>query len=318
MPLLILAPMYNVTDTVFRQMVVACAPPDLLMTEFVNVDGWQSVGRPHLEPYLYQEKTSVPLVAQIWGLKPDNFYQTAVELAQRGFAGIDLNMGCPDKTVLKNGACSALIAPKSRTLALEIINATKEGAGKLPVSVKTRLGLNEIDLSWHQFLLEQNLAMLSVHGRTSAEKSRVPVHWDEIGQIKQMALQISPTTKIIGNGDLATRQQALAYCQKYQLDGAMLGRAVLADPFVFATHSPWEQMDAGAKVKLYRRHLELFAQTYVRRERSFAPLKKFMKVYLSNFQQAQALRTAFADIHTVEQGLQILDDYLSGHQQTGA
>ena len=305
-PLLILAPMYNVTDTVFRQVVAACAPPDVFITEFVNVDGLQSPGRPKLLPYLYLEETGVPVWAQIWGKRPENYRRTAEELAKAGFAGIDINMGCPDKTVVKNDACSALIKPANRSLAAEIITATKEGAGGLPVSVKTRLGFKDIDLSWHEFLLGQDLACLSVHGRTVAEKSKVPAHWPEIGQVKALAAKLSPRTKVIGNGDIGSRREALALCETHGLDGAMIGRAIFEDPFLFAERSPWPTKAAPDKIKLYLRHLELFAETYADAERNFEPLKKFMKVYLSGFQHAQNLRLQVAASRSVGEAIEVL------------
>src|SRR6266705_1083492 len=172
-PFFVLAPMDDVTDSVFRQIVAACSPPDLFFTEFVNVDGLQSAGRERLLKRIQFTPSEQPLVAQIWGKKPENYRKTAKELVELGFAGIDINMGCPDKTVVTNGCCSALI--NNRELALEIIRATQEGAdGKVPVSVKTRLGFNEVDLSWHELLLQQNLSMLSVHGRTRKHMSAVP------------------------------------------------------------------------------------------------------------------------------------------------
>jgi tRNA-dihydrouridine synthase len=161
--------------------------PDLFFTEFVNVDGLQSPGRPKLLPKLQFTDKETPLVAQLWGLKPDNFYKTVRQIADGtmlqelngstrtsgGFAGVDLNMGCPVKTVVKNGACSALI--DNRSLAKEIILAVKEAAGdSLSVSVKTRLGRKQTDFSWHEFLLELNLDMLTVHGRTAKQMSKVP------------------------------------------------------------------------------------------------------------------------------------------------
>ena len=162
-PFFVLAPMDDVTDTVFRQIIADCAPPDLFFTEFVNVDGLQSPGRPRLVKRIQFTPTEQPLIAQIWGKSPENFYKTARELVDMGFKGIDLNMGCPIKAVVNNGCCSGLI--QNRGLALEIIAATKEGAaGKVPVSVKTRLGFNEVDMSWPKLLLQQNLAMLTIKG----------------------------------------------------------------------------------------------------------------------------------------------------------
>src|ERR1043166_3090368 len=121
-PFLALAPMDDVTDTVFRQIIADCAPPDLYFTEFVNVDGLQSAGRQHLIHKLHFSKKEKPINAQLWGLKPENFYKTTKELIEMGFDGVDLNMGCPVKTVTKNGACAALI--NNRELAGEIIEAT--------------------------------------------------------------------------------------------------------------------------------------------------------------------------------------------------
>ena len=312
-PLLILAPMYDVTDVVFRQVIATCGAPDLFMTEFVNVDGLQSPGRSKLLPYLYQEESSIPLYAQIWGQKPENFYKTASELAARGFAGIDLNMGCPEKNILKNPVCAALIAPDLRSKAADIIAATKDGAGNLPVSVKTRLGLREIDLSWPEFLLHQDITMLTIHGRTVAEKSKVPAHWEIIGQIKQLAKKISPATKIIGNGDIQSRKEALELCQTYAWDGAMIGRAIFNDPFIFAPQSPWKHWSIQDKIGLYQRHLKLHQQIYPDGERKFEPLKKFMKVYLTGFDDAQQLRLKLATTKNTRDALDLLESFKSNY-----
>src|ERR1035438_5743684 len=104
-PKFILAPMDDVTDSVFRQVIADCAPPDLFFTEFTNVDGLQSTGRLKLIHRLAFSDKEKPIIAQIWGLKPENFYKTTKELIKMGFAGVDINMGCPEKTVVKNGAC---------------------------------------------------------------------------------------------------------------------------------------------------------------------------------------------------------------------
>ena len=221
-PFFVLAPMDDVTDTVFRQVVAGCAAPDLYFTEFVNVDGLQSPGRDKLLKRLEFTATEKPLIAQIWGKLPENFRKTADELVAMGFAGIDINMGCPEKTVVKNGCCSALI--NNRELAAEIIKATQEGtAGRVPVSVKTRLGFSEIDLSWIEFLLGQNLDMLTIHGRTRKEMSAVPANWDMIGQVRELRDQLAANTLIVGNGDVENRQQASELAEKYGLDGIMIG-----------------------------------------------------------------------------------------------
>ncbi len=211
-PFFVLAPMFEVTDTVFRQVIAGVAAPDLFVTEFVNADALQSPGRAATLVRLEKTSAEKPLIAQIWGMKPDNYYKTAQELAAMGFDGIDINMGCPEKNVVRNGACIGLI--NNWELAAEIIQATKRGAGSLPVSVKTRLGMNEIDYSWHEFLLNQKLAMLIIHGRTRKEMSKVPVHWDAIEHIRHLRDQLSPTTLLVGNGDVLTRKLSPRFRRK--------------------------------------------------------------------------------------------------------
>ncbi|SRR6266568_622075 len=300
-PFFALAPMDDVTDTVFRQVVAGCAPPDLFFTEFVNVDGLQSAGRPHLLHKLAFAPIETRLVAQLWGLQPENFKAVARQIATGtlarelglpegcNFVGVDLNMGCPAKSEVQNGACSALI--KNRLLTAAIIDATKEGlGGRLPLSIKTRLGFNEVDLSWIEFLLSKKLDMLTVHGRTRKEMSAVPAHWDLIGEVPKLRDRLAPETKIIGNGDVATRRQGQALAEEYQLDGIMIGRGVFQDPFVFAARSPWSNYTKQQRLNLYRRHVEQFAQTWPNGERRVHVLNKFCKIYVSGFEGAKELR----------------------------
>lgn len=302
--------MDDVTETAFRRLVAGCAAPDIFFTEFVNVDGLQSPGRSALLKKLKFTAEEQPLIVQLWGKDPGNFYKTARELAggtfarelglPKGvnFAGIDLNMGCPDRTVVKNGACSALI--NDRELAEKIIMATKEGAGdSLPVSVKTRLGFNSIDLTWHAFLLKQDIAMLTVHGRTRKEMSKVPAQWDQIGRIRELRDQIAPETKIIGNGDVETRQQGIELAGRYSLDGIMIGRGVFHDPFVFARESPWLEYTKEQRLTLFSRHLHLFRDAWQDDERSIVQLYKFSKVYMNGFEGAKEMREQFTSMQNI-------------------
>lgn len=308
--MLILAPMYDVTDTVFRQIVAQCCPPDMFFTEFVNVDGLQSPGRPRLLHFLKKETSSTPIIAQLWGKDPKNYQTTAQEISQAGFGGIDINFGCPDKTVVKNGCCTALILPENRLLAAKIIKATKAGAGRLPVSVKTRLGFNQTDFSWPEFLLKQDIDMLTIHGRTKQEMSKVPARWQEIESVRRLRDKLSPKTKIIGNGDVMTRREAQAKQAKYKLDGIMLGRAIFSDPFVFAEQSPWSNTSPQAKAQLYLDHLRLYQTTYQPGERKFDPLKKFMRVYLIGFSGAADLRLKIAQTTSASAAIKVLEDWL--------
>lgn len=304
-PIFVLAPMDDVTDTVFRQIVNSCHAPDLAFTEFVNVDGLMSPGRPKLLKKLRFDASEKNLVAQLWGLNPDNFAAIAEQIAEGSmakelglpegcnFVGVDLNMGCPAKSEVQNGACSALIKVENRELASEIIDATKRGlAGRLPLSVKTRIGFSEVDMSWFEFLLSKDLDMLTVHGRTRKEMSKVPAHWDVVGQVRELRDSLAPGTLIVGNGDALDRAHGLELAGKWGLDGIMIGRGIFKDPYAFAPDkiSPWETLTREDRIALYTKHVKLFAETWQAGERPVHTLNKFCKIYINGFDGAKELR----------------------------
>lgn len=312
-----MAPMDDVADTVFRQIIAGCAPPDLYFTEFVNVDGLQSPGRPKLLKKLQFTPAEQPLIAQLWGKTPDNFYKTTRQIADGtfarelglpkgvNFAGVDLNMGCPIKVIIKNGTCSALI--NDRSLATDIIKATQQGLdGRLPLSVKTRIGFNQVDTSWIEFLLGHDLSALIIHGRTKAQQSKVPANWEFIGWARSLRDQLAPQTLIVGNGDILTRQQGEELAKKYGLDGIMIGRGVFHDPFAFAEHSPWAGWSREQKINLYHKHVELFAQTWKNNERPVQTLNKFCKIYINGFDGAKELREKLMVAKSTEELLGLL------------
>lgn len=300
--------MDDVTDWAFRSVVADCAAPDLFYTEFVNVDGLQSAGREALKKKIYTGASDKPIVAQLWGKKPDNYKAVAAEMVELGFDGVDLNMGCPDKTIVKNGCCSALIT--DRPLAQSIIEATKEGlSGRIPLSVKTRLGFNEVDLSWHKFLLGFELDALIVHGRTRKEMSAVPADWNKIAEVVAMRDRIAPQTKIIGNGDVQNRFHGEQLASVHGVDGVMIGRGIFHDPYIFAAESPWSDVSTDKKLALYARHIERFVEMQKavgRKSDSIAPLKKFCKVYVAGFDGASDLRTELMQESTAEGLLNVL------------
>lgn len=304
-PFFVLAPMDDVTDTVFRRVVGLCAAPDLYFTEFVNVDGLQSPGRDKLMHRLAFTKQEGPLIAQIWGKTPENYYKTAQDVVAMGLDGIDINFGCPVKAVVKDGCCAGMI--NNRELAIEIIQATQEGAAsRLPVSVKTRLGFGEIDLTWHELLLKQQLSALTIHGRTKAQMSKVPADWVTIGKIRELRDKLCPKTKIIGNGDVLTRQRGTEMAATYQLDGIMIGRGIFNDPFVFAEQSPWGSFSKQQKMELYQRHIELFEQVWPDNTRRLPVLNKFCKIYINGFGGAKELRDQLMHVASTEEALRIL------------
>ena len=298
-----LAPMDDVTDTVFRQIVLSTAAPDLFFTEFVNVDGLMSPGRGKLLKKLRFVSEERSLIAQLWGLKPENFRSVAEQIADGtiarelglpagcNFVGVDLNMGCPAKSEVQNGACSALIRTENRQLASDIIEATREGlGGRLPLSVKTRLGFNEVDMSWFEFLLGKDLDMLTVHGRTRKEMSKVPARWELIGQVRELRDKLAPQTLLVGNGDVMDRAQGEELAAQYGLDGIMIGRGIFHDPYAFAKNSPWEAKTKAERLALYHRQVALFAETWQDRERNIKTLNRFCKVYINGFDGAKELR----------------------------
>jgi tRNA-dihydrouridine synthase len=306
-PLFILAPMDDVTDTVFRRVVSDCAAPDLAITEFVNVDGLNSAGKQALMPKLSLKLDKTPVIAQLWGKNPDNFFKATKEVIKLGFSGVDINFGCPDKTIVKNGCCSAYILPENRAVAVEIIKSVQKAAdGKLPVSVKTRLGFNEVDFSWHELLLKQKLDMLIIHGRTKKEMSKVPADWQKIAEIRRLRDRISPKTLIIGNGDVVDRAHGQQLIDKHGLDGVMIGRGVLTNPFAFSEEADgiWDQMKKQAKLQLFARHVDMFEQTWQKGERRFETLKKFAKLYVNGFDGASSLR---GEIMTKKSAAELID-----------
>jgi len=321
-PFFVLAPMDDVTDTVFRQVMNDCGAPDLAVTEFVNVDGLMSVGRPKLLKKLRFAKTEQGLIAQLWGLKPENFKAVAEQIADGtiarelglpdgcNFVGVDLNMGCPAKSEVTNGTCAALIRRESWPLAKEIIEATKEGlAGRLPLSVKTRVGFGEVDMEWFDFLLGLDLDMLTVHGRTKRQMSKVPADWGLIGEVVKKRDALGKATKIVGNGDVVDRAHGLELAERYNLDGIMIGRGVFANPFCFLQDGPivWQAIDRTARIDLYEKHVRLFAETWQQGERPIQTLNKFCKVYIQSFDGAKELREHLMNAHSAKELLEILE-----------
>lgn len=304
-PFLVLAPLDDVTDTVFRRVVASCAAPDLFFTEFTNVDALQSPGRTNTLKRLQYTDKEQPLIAQIWGKTPENFYKTAQELVEMGFVGIDLNMGCPDKAVVNNGCGGGLI--QNKQLASEIIQATQEGAaGKIPVSVKTRLGFKEVDSEWLKHIFSHKLNMLSIHLRTVKEMSLVPAHWELADEVCKIRDEVSPATALVGNGDVVSRIQAKELAEKYKYDGIMIGRGVFHDPFVFSSDSPWENYSKNQKLDLYQNHIELFVATWGS-ERKLHTLNKFCKIYINGFPGAKELRDKLMHTSSAEELLELIE-----------
>jgi tRNA-dihydrouridine synthase len=168
------------------------------------------------------------------------------------------------------------------------------------------LGFYEVDHAWHQFLLDQKLNMLTIHGRTKKEMSKVPAHWDDIAVVRQLRDDMKLNTLIVGNGDVIDRAHGEALARQHGLDGIMIGRGVFNDPFVFAKLSPWATYTKSQRIALFRRHVKLFANTWQPGERPVHTLNKFCKVYIQNFDGAKELREQLMAAETSDELLSIL------------
>jgi len=236
-PFFALAPMADVTDPAFRRIIAKYGKPDVTWTEFVSADGLSSPGREVLKRDLEYSEGERPIVAQLFSSHPEKMRQAAKLCAELGFDGIDINMGCPDRSIEKQGAGAAMI--KTPEIAATIIQAVKDGikdAGKdIPVSVKTRVGYNQIQIKeWIPFLLSQNIAALTVHARTRKEMSKVPARWEHIKEVVEIRNKLGVKTKIIGNGDVHDVTHGKALAEETGCDGIMIGRAIFGNPWLFA------------------------------------------------------------------------------------
>lgn len=308
-PLFVQAPMDDVSDVVFRQVLEKVGKPDVFFTEFTSSDGLCSKGRDRLIRKLAYTKTQRPIVAQIWGNNSDHYVETAKLLKELGFDGIDINMGCPVRKVVGRGQCSGLI--KNPKLAGELIAAIKHAAPTLPLSVKTRIGFNKIQTEeWIGFLLEQNLSAITVHGRIATRMSHDPANWEEIGKVVQMRNAIKSSTVIIGNGDIKSRADALEKVKTYGVDGVMIGRGMFTDLWIFNKNQTAQTIPLEQKLQMLLYHIELFEKTWGH-TKDFNLLKKFYKVYINDYPGAAELRQKLMELHTYEETKSILIDELN-------
>ncbi|CAC7846370.1 tRNA dihydrouridine synthase [Staphylococcus aureus] len=305
-PFFILAPMEDVTDIVFRHVVSEAARPDVFFTEFTNTESFcHPEGIHSVRGRLTFSEDEQPMVAHIWGDKPEQFRETSIQLAKMGFKGIDLNMGCPVANVAKKGKGSGLILRPD--VAAEIIQATK--AGGLPVSVKTRLGYYEIDewKDWLKHVFEQDIANLSIHLRTRKEMSKVDAHWELIEAIKNLRDEITPNTLLTINGDIPDRKTGLELAEKYGIDGVMIGRGIFHNPFAFEKepreHTSKELLD------LLRLHLSLFNKYEKDEIRQFKSLRRFFKIYVRGIRGASELRHQLMNTQSIAEARALLDEF---------
>lgn len=305
-PIFVLAPMADVTDCAFRQIIAKYGKPDVFWTEFVSADGLaHPEARPKLLIDLKFDKNEHPIVAQIFGSNPDNIREASKLCHELGFDGVDINMGCPDKSVEKQGAGAGMI--KNPKLAREIIRAAKEGAGGLPISVKTRIGYNKNEMeTWLREILAEDIAVLTVHLRTRKEMSLVPAHWDLMKRIVEIRDEMGVDTLIFGNGDVVDIKDAEQKVKETGCDGVMLGRAIFGNPWLFSDKVPTIQ----EKLQVMIEHTKLFEEM-LGGHKNFAIMKKHYKAYVNGFDGAKELRMKLMEAENAEQIEEITNDFLA-------
>lgn len=315
-----MAPMADVTDAAFRRIIAKYSEhgklgggPDVFYTEFVSCDGLCSKGREALLTDFKYSEGEHPIVAQIFGSTPEHFKQCAALVKELGFDGIDINMGCPDRSVEKQCAGAALI--KNPKLARELITAAKEGGGGLPVSVKTRVGYNKVTLhEWLPEILAEEPAVVTIHARTRKEMSLVPARWKHVREAVDIAKDFAKKngterTLIVGNGDVKDLEDARKKAEETGADGVMLGRAIFGNPWLFS-HETEPSLEEKLDVMIEHTHLfeELLGGV-----KNFAIMKKHYKAYVTGFIGAKELRVKLMEANTANEVEEIVKAFLKNH-----
>ncbi len=314
--------MADVTDCAFRQIIAKYGRPDVFWTEFVSADGLaHPVAREKLLIDLKYSENEHPIVAQIFGGRPENIREAAKLCRELGFDGVDINMGCPDRSVEKQKAGASCI--KNPDLAREIIRKAKEGAPDLPISVKTRIGYNKNEINtWLRVLLEEDIAVLTVHLRTRKEMSLVPAHWDLMPEIVKLRDEVAPDTLIIGNGDVMDTNDASRKCKETGCDGVMLGRAIFGNPWLFnqcqrpsltlnlVSKTVFDNYipSLNEKLKVMVEHTKLFEEM-LGGHKNFAIMKKHYKAYVNGFDGAKELRMKLMEADSASEVEKIVKDF---------
>ncbi|MBP6884540.1 MAG: tRNA-dihydrouridine synthase [Candidatus Pacebacteria bacterium] len=292
-PFFVLAPMADVTDVAFRRIIAKYSRhgeerggPDVFWTEFVSADGLMSAGREVLRHDLEYSEGERPIVAQLFGAHLEKMEGAARLCVELGFDGIDINMGCPDKSIEKQGAGACMI--KNPQLAREIIRAAKRGAPNLPISVKTRIGYNKNELdTWIPELLEEGISAITIHCRTRKEMSKVPARWEHVKEVVEIRNKMGVDTLILGNGDVKNLEEAKQKVLETGCDGVMLGRAIFGNPWLFDQERG--EIPLSEKLKVMVEHTKLYEEL-LGGIKSFALMKKHYKAYVHGFEGATELR----------------------------
>jgi nifR3 family TIM-barrel protein len=312
----VVAPMADVTDVAFRSMIAKYSKPhgpDVMWTEFVSADGLNSPGREILKRDLEYSEIERPLVAQLFTSTPENMRKAASLCRELGFDGIDINMGCPDKSIEKQGAGSAHMKDWRR--AQEVIRAAQEGAGDIPVSVKTRIGYNKVEfMEWLPKILECNIPVLTVHLRTRKEMSLVPAHWELMPQIVKLVRDMTGELKdggtiILGNGDVKSVTEGKRLAKESGCNGVMVGRGLFGTPWFFDEESFNVGKSVEERLRIMVEHTKLYEEK-LGDIKSFAIMKKHFKAYVNGFDGAKELRVELMECNNGSEVEKIVEEWL--------
>lgn len=316
----VVAPMADVTDIAFRTMIATYSKPygpDVMWTEFVSADGLNSPGREVLKRDLEFSDIERPIVAQLFTSTPENMKKAARLCRELGFDGIDINMGCPDKSIEKQGAGAAHIKDWRR--AQEVIRAAQEGALDIPVSVKTRIGYNKIEfMEWLPKILECNVPVLTVHLRTRKEMSLVDAHWELMSDIVKLVRDMTGDVKdggtiILGNGDVSSVTEGKRLAKQSGCDGVMVGRGLFGTPWFFDEDTYNTGKSTEERLRIMIEHTKLFEKT-LGDIKSFAIMKKHYKAYVNGFDGAKELRVLLMDCNNAKEIEDVVNDWLQAER----
>jgi nifR3 family TIM-barrel protein len=331
-PLVVLAPMADVTDPAFRKLIAKYGKPDALWTEFVSADAliMAPKKKKKTEKFsAYQKifadldfhKSEHPIISQLFSANPERMENACELVANLGFDGIDLNMGCPDKNIIKSGSGAGHI--KDSKLAVEIILAAKRGILKsknpnIALSVKTRIGFNKDELEiWLPKILKTNPALVTIHARTKKEMSLVPANWDRVKRAVEIRDEIqanlpnSEKTLIFGNGDVKNVEEAFVRAKETNCDGVMIGRGIFGKPWLFENLNQGKNhnnLSFENRLKILIEHIKLFEKLVP--HKNFNIMKKHFKAYVEGFDGAKELRINLMESQNAKGAIGVLKNFL--------
>lgn len=339
-PIIGLAPMDGVTDVAFRKIVDTYGHPSIMFTEFVPVEALKAGAKGVLRDFLIHD-IKVPTIAQLYGVDLEGFRIATLIVCELGFEGIDINMGCPAKSVATRGAGAGLIrnptqaraiiqtvrqatydwangayqsANISDAIRLEVrqmkkeISAHKDNTPSL--SVKTRLGYKQVEVeTWLSELAQEPLAAITVHGRTYVQGYGGKASWDDIAQAAQIIRKQNAGILVLGNGDIVSKQQAVEYCATYVLDGALVGRGAWGNPWVFTDHAPSQQ----ERLRVALEHTKVFAKLLP--QTHFAQIRKHLGWYCHGFRNANVIHEQLIHANSVSEVEDIISSWSSQQKE---